>query len=108
MNPAIKLTAAHKLIILQSYPSDIAGRQFLLATYMLLKGTRTFIDLGGSGVIYFPEYALDFGPPLLSPPADISAYRFSGVYRRDFANGMVLVNPSSGTVNVTLPNAMRQ
>jgi Hypothetical glycosyl hydrolase family 15 len=108
MNRAIKLTAAHKFIIVQSYPSDVAGRQFLLATYLLLKGTRTFINLGGSGVIYFPEYALDFGPPLADLPADVSAYRDSGVYRRDFANGMVLVNPSSSAVSVTLPSAMRQ
>ncbi len=108
MNRAIKLTAAHKFIILQSYPSDVAGREFLIGTYMLLKGTRTFINLAGAGVTYFPEYALDLGPPSAALPADVSAYQWMGVYRRDFAKGMVLVNPSSTSVTVALPSAMRQ
>jgi hypothetical protein len=58
--------------------------------------------------VYFPEYALDLGAPTAELPADVSAYQWNGVYRRDFAKGMVLVNPSASPVTVTLPSAMRQ
>jgi hypothetical protein len=108
MNRAMKLTAAGKFIILQSYPSDVQGRQFLIATYLLMKGTKTFLNLAGSGVTWFPEYALDLGAPSAGLPSDVSGYQWSGVYRRDFAKGMVLVNPSSATVSVTLPMQMQQ
>ena len=102
MNRALKLAAAGKLIIMQSYPSTLADRQFLVATYMLLKGTHTFVNLSGSGVTYFPEYELDFGAPAASPPQDVSAYASAGAYRRDFAHGSVIVNPSASTVSVSL------
>jgi len=108
MNRAMKLAAAGKLIIVQSYPSDLAGRDFLLATYLLLKGTHTFVNLAGMGVTYFPEYALDFGAPLAAAPADVSGYAQAGVYRRDFAKGSVIVNPSTTSVGVTLGTTMYQ
>ncbi|HEY8087227.1 MAG TPA: putative glycoside hydrolase, partial [Polyangiaceae bacterium] len=108
MNRAMKLTSAGKLIIVQSYPQDVPGRQFLLATYLLLKGSKTFVNLAGSGVNYIPEYGIDFGAPKAGLPADVSGYQFSGVYRRDFAKGMVLVNPGDASVSVTLPATYQQ
>jgi hypothetical protein len=108
MNRAMKLTSAGKFIIMQSYPPDIPSRQFLLGTYLLLKGGKTFVNLAGAGVNYIPEYALDVGPPNAALPADVSGYQFSGVYRRDFAKGMVLVNPGDSSVTVTLPTTYQQ
>ena len=72
-----------------------------------MKGAHTYINLAGSGVYCFPEYDLDFGAPKSALPADVSAYLANGVYERDFAKGVVLVNPSAASVTVTLPSAMR-
>ncbi|HEY2743386.1 MAG TPA: putative glycoside hydrolase [Polyangia bacterium] len=113
MNRAMALTAAGKFIIVQSYPGGsgqqyVDERDFLIGTYLLLKGAHTYINLGGSGVYWFPEYDLDFGAPKSGLPTDVSAYLANGVYERDFANGVVLVNPSAASVTVTLPSTMRQ
>jgi hypothetical protein len=108
MNRAMRLTRAGKFIIAQSYPASVDERDFLIGTYMLLKGTKTFINLAGSGVYYFPEYQMDFGAPAAALPADVSAYQSMGVYRRDFANGIVLVNPGTTAVTVTLGQTYRQ
>jgi hypothetical protein len=108
MNRAMRLSRAGKFIILQSYPDSVASRQFLLATYLLLKGNHTFVNLAGSGVVYFPEYAIDFGAPAAALPSDVSGYLSNGVYRRDFAKGIVLVNPGDTSVMVTLPSTMQQ
>jgi hypothetical protein len=113
MNRAIKLAAAGKMIIVQSYPAGtgqqyIDERDFLLASYLLLKGTHTYINLSGSGVYYFPEYDLDLGTAKAPLPADVSAYQSGAVYRRDFDKGMVLVNPSTASVSVPLSGMYRQ
>jgi len=112
MNRAMKLTAAGKFIILQSYPGGtgqqyVDERDFLVGTYLLLKGAHTYLNLAGSGVYWFPEYDLDFGAPKAALPADVSAYQMNGVYERDFEKGLVLVNPSTASVTVTLPSTMR-
>ncbi len=108
MNRAIPLAAAGKLIILQSYPSTVEDRDFLIGTYLLLKGTHTFINLAGSGVNYLPEYALDLGAPIAALPADVAAYQTSGAYRRDFAHGTVLVNPSAASATIALASQLMQ
>jgi hypothetical protein len=108
MNRALKLAGAGKFIIVQSYPNTLADRQFLVATYLLLKGKHTFVNLAGSGVTYFPEYELDFGAPVTSTPQDVSAYASAGAYRRDFAHGSVIVNPSASSVSVSLGTTLYQ
>jgi hypothetical protein len=108
MNRAIKLTAAGKFIIVQSYPTSVDERAFILASYLLLKGSKTFVNMAGGGVYYFPEYQIDFGAPNNPLPGDVSTYQWSGVYRRDFAKGMVLINPDVNPASVTLPMALRQ
>ncbi len=108
MNRAMGLTRAGKFIIVQSYPDSVDSRDFLLASHLLIKGSHTFVNLAGSGVNYFPEYALDLGAPVAALPADVSSYQWMGVYRRDFAKGIVLINPDVNAVSVTLPQAMKQ
>jgi hypothetical protein len=108
MNRAMKLTGAGKFIIVQSYPDTVEDRVFLLGTYMLVKGRATFVNLAGSGVNYFPEYDLDFGAPATALPADVSGYAWNGIYKREFANGIVLVNPTDSSVQVTLPATFKQ
>jgi Hypothetical glycosyl hydrolase family 15 len=107
MNRAMALTRAGKFIIVQSYPDAsgagyIENRDFLIGTYLLMKGSRTFVNLAGSGVTWFPEYALDLGAPVAALPSDVSAYAASGAYRRDFVKGAVVVNPNDVAATVAL------
>jgi hypothetical protein len=63
------------------------------------------IDRGYSGVLWFDEYDVNLGRPLTPPPA--SPWE-NGVYRRDFENGIALVNPTLQTRQVTVgPNLRR-
>src|SRR5262249_3711826 len=48
----------------------------------------------GGGPYYFPEYQLDLGAATTSLPGNVSQYLWKGVYRRDYVNGVVLVNPN--------------
>ena len=103
MNRALELTRAGKLIIVESYPANVRDRLFLFASYLLIKGRRTFINAGGGGVFYFPEYTIDLGPPLDDLPADVARYAWQGVYKREFRDAVVIVNPSDAEVLVQLP-----
>jgi hypothetical protein len=106
MNRALELTRAGKLVLVEAYPSSIRDRQFLLASYLLIKGRRTFVNGGGLGVFYYPEYTIDFGPPLDALPADARRYAWQGVYKREFRGGVVVVNPGSADVRVAFPNPL--
>jgi hypothetical protein len=110
MNRGLNLTDNGKIVIMQPYPSadpsTAAGQQqvnFFLGTYLLLKGDETYlnIDYGGNAQ-YFPQYQLNLGAPLAPPATDVSNYIWNGVYRRDFQNGFVLVNPGSTTYTLSL------
>jgi len=105
MNRALELTRAGKLVIVESYPSTVRDRLFLLASYLLIKGQRTFINGGGLGVFYYPEYTIDLGPPLDALPETAQSYLWQGVYKREFHNGVVLVNPGNVDALVALPHA---
>jgi hypothetical protein len=110
MNRGLNLTHNNKIVIMQPYPSadpsTAAGQQqvdFFLGTYLLLKGNQTYLNIDyGGGVQYYPEYQLDLGSPTTPPPSDVSSYLWNGVYRRDFQNGFVLVNPGSTTYTLNL------
>ena len=90
MNRGIQLVRRDKIVIMQPYmgqPDSTDGRKqrgFLLGTY------------------YFPEYQLDLGPATTPLPEDVSQYLWNGVYRRDYANGIVLVNPNDDAFTLDL------
>jgi PKD repeat protein len=100
---------------MQPYPSaapgTAAGQQqvdFFLGTYLLLKGDHTYLNIDyGGGVQYYPEYQLDLGAPAAPPPGEVSGYLWNGVYRRDFQNGFVLVNPGSTSYTLNLGGSYR-
>ena len=104
MNRILGLTSQDKVLILQSYvdETDIEDRTFVLANYLLVKGVHSFINMDlGLEPEWFPEYEIPIGSPLDPLPADIDNYLDpSGLYRRDYTNGLVLVNP--GTVARTI------
>ncbi|HVS34819.1 MAG TPA: putative glycoside hydrolase [Gemmataceae bacterium] len=110
MNRGLNLTDNGKIVIMQPYPSadptTAAGQQqvnFFLGTYLLLKGDQTYLNIDyGGGAQYFPQYGLNLGAPTTPLPSNVSSYLWNGVYRRDFQNGIVLVNPGSATYTLNL------
>src|SRR5579884_2893956 len=116
MNRGLNLTVNGKIVIMQPYPSaspnTAAGQQqvdFLLGTYLLLKGDQTYLNIDyGGGAQYFPEYQLNLGAATTPLPSNVSSYLWNGVYRRDFQNGFVLVNPGTTTYTLNLGGNYQQ
>ena len=80
-----------------------AQRQWALGNYLLLKNNASWIYICGKQeygtLLVAPEYAA----AQVGTPTD-TYYADQGVYRRDFSNGLVFVNPSStNTYTVTIP-----
>jgi hypothetical protein len=106
-NELLRLAAADRIMILQNYlsaPTDLATRMYYLGNYLLVKGHHAYLDYFDSGgpLEWYPEWKVDLGAPTTAATTDVSALFGSGVYRRDFAKGSVLVNPGSSTVSVQL------
>lgn len=101
---APKLVAFHQIGTLTDYKAMRYG----LASCLLDDGYYAFTDKakGYSGVPWFDEYDSRLGQAV-KPPAT-TAWQ-NGVYRRDFENGIVLVNPKgNGPVEVTLEEDFRR
>jgi len=110
-NQILKTASAGKIVILQNYlssPGDVTRRLYYLANYLLAKGSRSYLFYFASTPLeWYPEWQIDLGAPATTP-ANVDALVWQGVYRRDFASGVVLLNPSLSAVSVTLPSAMRR
>jgi hypothetical protein len=107
-NQLLALATRRKIMILQnglSSPSNVAHRRFLLASYLLMKGDRTYLSY--SGLEWYPEWGLDLGAPQRAA-ATIDDLRWQGVYRRDFAKGIALVNPTAAAVTVDLGSSFKK
>jgi Bacterial Ig-like domain (group 3)/Hypothetical glycosyl hydrolase family 15/Domain of unknown function (DUF4214)/SdrD B-like domain len=110
MNQGLNLTDNGKIVIMQPYPSadpsTAAGQQqvnFYLGTYLLLKGNETYLNIDyNGGVQYYPQYELNLGTAVTPLQSNVSGYLWNGVYRRNFQNGFVLVNPGSTTYTLNL------
>jgi hypothetical protein len=106
-NELLSLAAAGKIMILQNYlstPTDVATRMYYLGNYLLVKGHATYLDYFDSNgpLEWYPEWTLDLGAPTTATTTQVSDLLSGGVYRRDFAKGSVLVNPSGSPVTVQL------
>jgi hypothetical protein len=110
-NAILAQASAGRIVILENYLSatdDVARRRYYLANYLLVKGRRTYVDYFSSSPLqWFPEWDLDLGPAAAGP-AGVEAFAVGGVYRREFANGLVLVNPTGAAVTVALGTPMRR
>jgi len=99
------LVRRNKIVILQNYlaaPGDVARRRFLLASYLLVKGARTYVAYFASGPLeWYPEWDLDLGAAQKTA-ASLGDLGWNGIYRRDFDKGIVLVNPGTSAVQVNL------
>jgi hypothetical protein len=114
MNRALAMSSAGKIVIMQpsllGTPDSATGqlqRGFDLGTDLLLQGEHTYLNMlapGGSatGAYYYPEYSIDIGPAVTPTATAVSQYAWQGVYRRDFQNGLVLVNPTNASVTIDL------
>ena len=96
------------MIIGQSYDTGDRERMFAVGTYLLVKGSRTFVTMELSeDPEWFPEYDIPIGAPTESAGSDIANLydTTNRVYRRDFDNAFVLVNAqhmSGSAVTVNL------
>jgi len=101
----------NKIVILQNYlpsPDEVARRRFLLASYLLVKGTRTYVSYFASGPFeWYPEWDLDLGAAQKTAVTTDDLF-WNGVYRRDFERGIVLVNPGTTPVQVNLSAAFKR
>src|SRR5436309_2249899 len=88
-----------RVILAQSYlgPADLRARGFVLGSYLLVKGTHTFLNMDiGAEAQWLPEYAVELGRALTPPPSGIEALRVAGgLYVRRYARGLVAVNPTA-------------
>jgi hypothetical protein len=97
-----------KLVMFDQHgdPTDYQAMRYGLATCLLDDAYYAFSNDGYSGVHVFDEYDADLGQAV-SPPA-LTAWQ-KGVYRRDFENGIALVNPKgNGPVEVELEVEFRR
>jgi hypothetical protein len=91
--------AAGTRVILDSYAEAPAARLYGLATALLLDGGA--LALGNDAWTAQSRYWTGYGVALGAPTGARAAW--SGVWRRDFAGGVVLVNPpASSTRSVSL------
>jgi hypothetical protein len=111
VNQTLALVRANKIIILQNYlasATDLAKRRYLLASYLLMKGNRTYLAYFGSSPLeWYPEWNLDLGSAQITATT-ADDLRWNGVYRRDFGKGVVLVNPTTRPVKVNLDGTFRR
>lgn len=101
----MRSVAEPKLVIFNQYgdPSDYQSFRYGFGSCLLDDGYYDFsTSLGGmfSKVVWFDEFNTRLGKAVSAPPT--AAWK-SGVWRRDFENGIVLVNPrGNGAQTVTL------
>ncbi len=81
--------------------SDLRFFRYAFASCLLDDGYFSFSasDKGYSGVTWFDEFDFKLGAAVSKPP---TAEWKNGVWRRDFKNGIVLVNPTQGPITVNL------
>lgn len=87
--------------------NDYRLLRYAYASCLLDDGYFSFTDKskGYSSVPWFDEYNHKLGKALSTPP---TAAWSQGVWRRDFQNGVVLVNPTSETRTVTVGSGLRR
>lgn len=98
MNRALRLITQGKIVIGQSYALGAQERLFALGSYLLIKGSRTYLNLElDLDPEWWAEYDLPLGAPTTPAGAGLAnLYDVANqVSRRDFSNGRVLVNPTS-------------
>jgi hypothetical protein len=83
--------------------TDYQLMRFGLTTTLLNNGYFSYTDesMGFASLPWFDEYDIDLGMPIDQPPI---LHWKNGVYKREYDNGLVLVNPGNQTQHITLPD----
>jgi hypothetical protein len=106
---SIGATAAPKLVIFEQIgnPTDYQSMRYGLSTCLMDDAYYEFSpNDDGHTVAWFDEYNSNLGNPVGSQPT--AAWQ-NGVWRRDFANGIALVNPKgNGVKTVTLETQFKK
>lgn len=101
--------AAPKFVIFHQVGggTDFQAMRYGLATCLMDEGYFHYaVDDKRNRVDWFDEFDHDLGMPLTAPPA--TAWR-DGVFRRDFENGIALVNPKgNGARTIQLDGTFRK
>jgi hypothetical protein len=104
MDRILALVNQDRIVILQSSAWDASERLWVLANYLLVKGSHTYINIEVSqDAEWFPEYDLPIGHPL--EPAPASAQEMvndAGLYERAYSSGLVLINPDPYSIPLTM------
>ena len=91
---AMSALKSPKLAIFNQWgsPTDYQSFRYGLASCLMNDGYYSFTDesTAYTGVVWFDEYNANLGQATSVPPT--AAWQ-NGVWRRDFANGIALVNP---------------
>jgi hypothetical protein len=86
-------------VVLQSYANDLTSAEYNLAGYFLVNDGNDYVStsVGGLPDSWWSGYATDLGD------ATTARYLWNGVWRRDFAKGVVLLNePGASTKTLSL------
>jgi hypothetical protein len=100
--------AAPKLVLFHQIdsPTNYQGMRYGLATCLMDDGYYEFIGTDYHTILWFDEYNASLGQATSPPPT--AAWQ-SGVWRRDFQNGIALVNPKgNGIQTVTLETSYQR
>lgn len=91
----------------QGKPTDYPFFRYAYASCLLDDGYFCFTDRANeySSVVWFDEFDFKLGPATTPPPG--AAWQ-NGVWRRDFANGIALVNPTKEPATITLEPGFRR
>ena len=98
MNRTLAAVGRNQALLLQTTATGSQERMFALGSYLLVKGSRTYLNIElDLAPEWWPEYDIAIGAPTESAGDDIANLYDAGnqVYRRDFDNGFVLVNPTN-------------
>lgn len=105
MNRILGAVANNQAVIGQTYVTGVRGRMFTIGSYLLVKGSRTYVAINNyQNVEWYPEYDMPIGAPTQSAGNSIINLLNSStnLYRRNFTNGFVLVNPGSTSITASL------
>jgi len=111
LNRALSLIGQDKIVIAQSYVEDFPDQLWVLANFLLIKGSFTYINIDiGQEAEWFPIYDLPIGEAIDPVPTTIADLYdpVTGLYTRHYANALVLVNPDPAGQprSVLLPDPM--
>lgn len=110
MDRALSVVLDGGVLIGQAYPDadDLSARMFVIGSYLLVKGERTFVNLEvAEEPTWFPEYDLPTGPAADPVPGAIDELREGDVYVRRYRDATVIVNPTGAEAAWVAPAGAR-